>query len=44
VKKVQTTQEEYRGLVRSCSEEIREAKAQLEIRLATVVTDNKKCF
>jgi len=38
------TQEEYRGLVRSCREEIRKAEAQLELRLATVVSDNKKCF
>jgi len=38
------TQEEYRGLRRSCREEIRKAKAQLELRLATVVRDNKKCF
>jgi len=38
------TQEEYRGLVRLYREEIRKAKAQLELRLATVVRDNKKCF
>jgi len=38
------TQEEYRGLVRSCREEIRKAKAQLELRLATIVRDNKKRF
>jgi len=38
------TQEEYRGLVRSCGEEIRKAKAQLELRLANIVRDNKKCF
>ena len=38
------TQEEYRGLVRSCREEIRKAKAQVELRLATVVRDNKICF
>jgi len=38
------TQEEYRDLIRSCREEIRKAKAQLELRLATVVRDNKKCF
>jgi len=43
-KKEQATQEEYRGLVRSCREEIREAKAQLELRLSTVVRDSKKCF
>jgi len=38
------TQEEYKGLVRSCREEIKKAKAQLELRLATVVRDNKKYF
>jgi len=43
-KKGQVTQEEYRGLIRSCREEIRKAKAQLELRLATLVRDNKKCF
>jgi len=43
-KKGQVTQEEYRVLVRSCREEIRKVKAQLELRLATVVRDNKKCF
>jgi len=43
-KKEQTTQKEYRGLVRSCREEIRKAKAQLELKLATVVRDSKKCF
>ena len=43
-KKGQVTQEEYRGLIRSYREEIRKAKAQLELRLATVVKDNKKCF
>jgi len=35
------TQEEYRGLVRSCREQIRKAKAQLELRLDTVVRDKK---
>jgi len=43
-KKGQMTQEEYRGLVRSCREEIWKAKAQLELRLATVVRDNKNFF
>jgi len=43
-KKGQVTQEESRGLVRSCREEIRKAKAHLELRLANVVKDNKKCF
>jgi len=40
----QATPEEHRGLIRSCREEIRKAKAQLELRLATVVRDDKKCF
>jgi len=43
-KKGQATQKEYKGLVRLCREEIRKAKAQLEIRLATVARDNKKMF
>jgi len=43
-KKGQATQEEYRGLVRLCRQETRKAKAQLEIRVATVVKENKKCF
>ena len=34
-------QVKYRELVRSCREEIRNAKAQLELRLATVARDNK---
>ena len=38
------TQEEYRRFTRSCREEIRKAKAQLELRLATVLRDNKKYF
>jgi len=37
-------QEAYRGLVRSCREEIRKPKSQLELGLATVVRDNKKSF
>jgi len=41
-KKGQATQEVYRALVRSCREEIRKAKAQLELRLATVVRDYNK--
>ena len=41
-KKGKATQEEYRGLVTSCREEIRKSKAQLELNPATVVRDNKK--
>jgi len=43
-KKGEAAQEECRGLIRSCREEIRKAKARLELRLATVVRDNKKCL
>jgi len=43
-KKGQTTQAEYKHLARSCREKIRKAKAQLQLNLATVVSDNKKCF
>ncbi|KAF1443079.1 hypothetical protein FQV21_0001647, partial [Spheniscus demersus] len=43
-KKGQATQGEYRDLIRSCREEMRKAKAQLERNLAAVVKDNKKCF
>jgi len=43
-KKGQATQEEYRGLIRWCREEIRKEKVQLELRLATVVKDSKNCF
>ena len=35
------TQEEYGGAIRLRREEIRKAEAQLELRLATVVRDNK---
>ncbi|GAB0187132.1 mitochondrial enolase superfamily member 1 [Grus japonensis] len=43
-KKGQATQENYKDVVRLCREKIRRAKAQLELNLATVVRDNKKCF
>ncbi|KAM9590717.1 uncharacterized protein ACIBXB_005842 isoform 1-T1 [Morphnus guianensis] len=43
-KKGRATWEEYRDLVRSYREKIRKAKAQLELNLATIVRDNKKCF
>ena len=36
--------DEYRGLIRSCREEIRKAKAQLELRLPTVVGTTKNVF
>jgi len=43
-RKGQATQEYYRDLVTLYREEIRKAKAQLELRLAIVVRDDKKCF
>jgi len=43
-KKGQVTHKEYRVLVRSCREEIRKAKAQLELILGTVVKHRKKCL
>ena len=43
-KKGQVTQEDYRDTVRLCREKIRKAKAQLELKLATAVRDNKKRF
>jgi len=43
-KQEQVTQEEYRDLIRLSREKIRKAKAHLELSLATVVRDNKKCF
>jgi len=33
-----------RGVQGSCREEIRKSEAQLELRLDTIVRDNKKCF
>jgi len=42
--KGQVTQEDYGDLIRLCREEIGKAKAQLELRLATVVRGNQKCF
>ena len=38
------TQEDYKDVVRLCREKIRKAKAQLELKLAATVKDNKKCF
>lgn len=43
-KKGQMTQEEYKDIVRSCRENIRKAKAQLELNLASAVKSNKKYF
>jgi len=38
------TQEAYRDLIRSCREEMRKAKAQLELRVATVEGATKNVF
>ena len=43
-KKRQMTQEAYRDLIRSCREEMRKAKAQLELRVATVEGATKNVF
>ncbi|GAB0186782.1 hypothetical protein GRJ2_001143500 [Grus japonensis] len=43
-KKGQASQEDYKDVVRLCREKIRRAKVQLELNLATVIKDNKKCF
>ncbi|GAB0186016.1 mitochondrial enolase superfamily member 1 [Grus japonensis] len=43
-KKEQATQGDYKDIVRLFRVEIRRAKAQLELNLATVIKDNKKCF
>ena len=43
-KKGQGTQEDYKNIVRLCKEKIRKMKAQLELRLASAIKDNKKCF
>ena len=43
-KKGQATQGDYKEVAKVCREEVRKAKAQLELRLATAVKENKKCF
>ena len=43
-KQGQVTWEDYRVDVRHCREEIRTAKAQLELKLASTVKDKKGCF
>ena len=43
-KKEQKTQKDYKDVVRLCNEKMRSDKAQLELNLATVIKDNKKCF
>ena len=43
-KQGQALQEEYRAVVHICREKTRKAKAQLELKLASVVSNNKKGF
>ena len=43
-KKGQATWGDYKEVAKVCREEVRKAKAQLELRLATAVKENKKCF
>ncbi|KAK4822413.1 hypothetical protein QYF61_015160 [Mycteria americana] len=43
-KQGQASQEDYRAVVRICREKTRKAKAELELKLASVVSDNKKGF
>ncbi|RMB89237.1 hypothetical protein DUI87_34386 [Hirundo rustica rustica] len=40
----QVSQEVFKGAAKTCRKKIREAKAQFELRMATSVKDNKKCF
>ncbi len=35
---------DYKEVAKVCREEVRKAKAQLELRLATAVKENKKSF
>ncbi|NXH24775.1 PO11 protein, partial [Myiagra hebetior] len=44
LKEGQVSQEMFKGVARACREKLREAKAQLELKLATSVKDNKKYF
>ncbi|NXE01684.1 RTJK polymerase, partial [Chaetorhynchus papuensis] len=43
-KEGQVSQEVFKEAARACRKIIREAKAQFELNLATLVKDNKKCF
>ena len=43
-KKGQATWGDYKEVAKVCREEVRKAKAQLELRLATAVKENKKSF
>jgi len=43
-KKGQATWGDYKEVAKVCREEVRKAKAQLELRVATAVKENKKLF
>ncbi|RMC07001.1 hypothetical protein DUI87_16454 [Hirundo rustica rustica] len=43
-KEGQTSQTVFKGVARACRKQIREAKAQFELKLVTFVKDNKICF
>ena len=43
-KKGQATRGDYKEVAKVCREEVQKAKAQLELRLATAVKENKKSF
>ncbi|NWT71497.1 RTXE polymerase, partial [Prunella himalayana] len=43
-KEGQISQEVFKGDATACRKKIREAKAQFELKMATSVKDNKKCF
>ncbi|NWW70266.1 RTXE polymerase, partial [Climacteris rufus] len=43
-KEGQVSQVVFKEVARACRKKIREAKAQFELNLATLVKDNKKCF
>ena len=43
-KKEQATRGDYKEVAKVCKEEVWKTKAQLELRLATAVKENKKSF
>lgn len=43
-KRGQTSQEDYRPVVSICREKTQKAKAQLELKLTSVMSDKKKSF
>ena len=43
-KKGQATWGDYKEVAKVCREEVRKAKAQTQLRLATAIKENKKSF